>query len=636
MNILTPASIGNAVLKNRILFPSMCNFYCDAEGFVTPQLKAFVRARAEGGAGAIIMPGSPHGKPSPARPALSDPKYYDGWRALRDICHEQNCRLFVQIHPAKAQAERDPSLLLPDHMPVQMIEEIVSSYAACARAAREIGLDGVEIHGAHAHEVAQFMSPYYNHRTDAYGGSVRNRARLGIEVVRAIKEAAGEDFPVIFRISSEERIPGGREIDETIEISRLLEQAGADALHVSTGMPLSEAFISAPMDVPDGFNLDQIARIHDAVHIPVIAVNRINTPELAESVVSRRIADFVAVGRGMLADPQFVLKAQTGEPIRQCLGCNQGCRKSPTKKEIYCVQNPFTGREASLRLTFDEALSRRRVLIAGAGIAGLEAALDLALRGAAVEVWEKSSRAGGLLELARIPPHKDVMERMVSYRVEQLRRLGVPIRFEQEATPENIGAFAPDLVIVATGSQPSVPPIPGLECAGVYTSDHALRLLSEGSFKHTGRCAILGGGLVGLEIADALCARGIQPEIFELTDAVGAGLNKNRLYFIKNRLEAGHCITHCGARVEKVAFPHVTYSAAGETHTNGPFDAVITALGRRSEHALADRLRETHPNIHTVCLGDANRVGTAMDAVLEAAQFAAQWDPENFTQPRQQ
>lgn len=628
MECMTPASIGTARLKNRFIFPSMCNFYCDEEGFVTERLKAYVRARAQGGAAAVILPGSPHGKPGPARPALSDPRYYAGWRDLRDICREADCRLFVQIHPAKAQAGRDPSLLLPDHMPQDLIEQIVESYAACARAAREIGLSGAEIHGAHAHEVAQFLSPYYNHRTDAYGGSVEKRCRLAVEVVRAIKRAAGEDFPLIFRLSSEEKIPGGREIEETLRVAALLEQAGVDALHVSVGMPASEAYISAPMDVADGFNLSHVARVRGAVSIPVVAVNRINTPELAERVIAEGMADFVAVGRGMLADPAFVRKAAAGEPIRLCLGCNQGCRKSPTKKAIYCAQNPFTGREASLRLERSEALSGRRVLVAGAGVAGLEAAMDLALRGARVEVWERSDRAGGLIEVARLAPHKDAMERMVSYRLSELSRLGVRVRCGMEATPESVRAFGPDLAVVATGSRASLPAIPGLRGAGVYLADEALALLRAGSPAFGRRCAVLGGGLVGLEAADALAERGVQPEIFELGEAVGAALNANRLFFVRERLRAAGCRVHTGARVLSVRLPDVAFEEKGEARSAGAFDAVIVALGRRREDGLARALREECPELSVVCLGDAAKPGTAMDAVAQAALFAAGWNGE--------
>lgn len=625
MDILTPARIGTLTLKNRVIFPSMCNYYSDDEGFVTDQLKAYVRARAEGGTAAIIMPGSPHGKPSPARPALSDPRYNEGWKALRDICHAQDCRLFVQIHPAKAQAGRDPSLLLPDNMPEEMIREIVTSYAACARAAREIGLDGVEIHGAHAHEVAQFMSPYYNHRTDAHGGSVQKRCRLAVEVIREIKKAAGADYPLIFRISSDERIPGGRGLGETLEIVRMLEEAGVDALHVSTGMPLSEGYISAPMDVEDGFNLEQIARVHDAVRIPVIAVNRIRTPEMAERVIAQGKADFVAIGRGQLADSQFVRKLETGEPVRLCLGCNQGCRKSLTKKPIYCVQNPMTGREAGLSLEPDETLADKRILIIGAGVAGLEAAVDLALRGARPEVWEKEEHAGGLIELARIPPHKDVMECMIDYRLGELRRLGVPVRYSVEATAERVAAFAPEMIVLATGSRPNLPRIPGLENAHIYTAHEALGRMREGAWPRMERCAVLGGGLVGLETADALCARRICPEIFEQAESVGAGLNKYRRYFIDRRLKDGGCVIHTRTRVEAVRCHMIEYTQDGERCSAGPFDAVIVALGRRSENALEAELRAACPQAEIVCLGDAKRPGTAMDATADAALFAARW-----------
>ena len=624
MKCLTPARIGAMQLKNRFIFPSMCHFYCDSEGFVTPQLKAYVRARAEGGAAAIILPGSPHGKPGPARAALSAPAYYAGWSELAQICHAQDCRLIVQIHPAKAQAGRDPSLLLPDNMPLEMICEIVDSYAACARAARRVGADGVEIHGAHAHEVAQFMSPYYNHRTDAYGGSVAGRARLGMEVVAAIKREAGSDFPVIFRISAEELIPGGRELEETIRIAQMLETAGADALHVSIGMPLSEAYISAPMDVEDGFNVGRIARVHEAVRIPVIAVNRINTPALAEQIIARGDADFVAVGRGMLADPAFVNKIRTGEPLRMCLGCNQGCRKSLTKKAIYCVQNPMTGREATLRIEADHALDGKRVLVVGAGVAGLEAAMDLAIRGAQVEVWERGERAGGLLQLACIPPHKSVMARMIDYRLAMLERLGVPVRCGVEATAESVLAWRADWVVAATGSEPAMPPVTGLETA--VSADWALAHLAALQGK---RVAVLGGGLVGLETADALCAAGAQAEIFEQGETVGAGLNANRMFFIRRRLEAAGCSVHCGVRVEAVSGGRVICTHAQERREAGPFDAVVAALGRRSRRTLVDALREVCPDVRVTVLGDALQPGTAMEATARAAQFAAAAGAEN-------
>ena len=231
-----------------------------------------------------------------------------------------------------------------------------------------------------------------------------------------------------------------------MRIAPLLEAAGADALRVLIGMPLSEGYISAPMDVPDGFNVEAAAKMRACVSIPVIAVDRINTPELAEQTIAQEKADFVAIGRGMLADPQFVNKIGTEKPIRFCLGCNQGCRKSVTKKAIYCVQNPFTGREQEW--TIKPLPERPRVLVVGAGVSGLEAALDFALRGAQVEVWEAQTHAGGLIELAKLPPHKAVLERLIAYRLAMLEQLGVPVRNGRRADVESIAAFAPRLVIL--------------------------------------------------------------------------------------------------------------------------------------------------------------------------------------------
>ncbi len=633
-HVLTPAFIGNVRLKNRTLFPSMCHFYCDDNGFVTEQLKAYVKARAAGGVGAIIMPGSPHGKPSAARPALSSEEYYPGWRALRDICHEYDCRLFVQIHPAKAQAGRDPSLMLPDNMPLEMIEEITDSYARCAAAAKEIGLDGVEIHGAHAHEVAQFMSPYYNHRTDGYGGSPEGRAKIAVEVIQKIKAACGADFSVIFRMGSREMIPGGREVEESVVIARLLERAGADALHVSMGMPESEAYISAPMDLPDGVNLDDIGKIKHAVGIPVIGVNRINSPELAETVIASGTADFVAIGRALLADPDFVRKIGTGEPIRRCLACNQGCRKSITKKAIYCVQNPFTGREASLALRPDAALAQKKVLIVGAGVAGLEAAIDLAIRGVKPTIWEKQPSAGGLINLAKTPPFKSVMARMVDYRLAVLAQYGIEIAYNREATLQNIADFAPDIVLLATGSRPSVPPIEGLTTDGIlrppfYSGDDALAMIARqntaaGLPAELGKkIAVLGGGMVGVELADSLAEADAQVVIFEMGDQVGKELTKSRRYFVQQRLEQGHVCCLTDTKIKSLKFPSVIVERGGQEEVFTGFDSIIVALGRRPNTALKDALEIALPQAKVLLLGDANSPKMAMDAVTQAAELAA-------------
>lgn len=633
--LLTPGKIGEVTLKNRVIFPSMCNYYCDDKGFVTEQLKEYVRARARGGAAMIIMPGSPHGTPGPARPALSSPVYLEGWKSLADICHSYGCRLFVQIHPASAQAERDPSLLLPDNMEKDYIIQLTESYTRCALAAKEAGLDGVELHGAHAHEIAQFLSPYYNHRTDEYGVDYLGRSKLYRDIVSSIKSACGREFPVICRISSSERIPGGqgRSVEETVKIAPLLEAAGADAIHVSIGMPLSEQYISAPMDVPDAFNREEIACVKRAVRIPVIAVNRINSPELAEDLLRDGTADFTAVGRGLLADPDFVNKITAKEPICRCLGCNQGCRKSITKKAIYCVQNPFTGREASLHPVYEKGLENRRILIIGAGPAGLEAARILSMRGARPVIWEKDAIPGGLINLAKEPPHKDAMERIISFRLEVLKRAGIPVCLNREATPENVREFDPDLIILACGSAPSLPPLPGL-CRpdgrpeeNVYPADRLFgdqelrdKLLEDGL-----PVAVLGGGLIGTEAAESLSLLGLPVTVFELGSEIAKDLNKNRRWFVMERLKKGRVTLLTGVRVTEAALPHITCQKAGKELTYDGFGTVLYALGREnlSARRLEESLKKAVPNVPILSIGDARQPGMAMDAIADAALTAA-------------
>ncbi len=249
--LFTPITIGNVTIKNRVIQPSMCVFFAEEEGSIGDAYLAYVDERVRGGVGMIIIPGSPHGKVGPGRPAMSDDKYLPGWKKLVETVHQYGAKLFCQLHPANLQAGRGFKIEMPADYTVEEIKAIVASYAACAERCKRVGVDGVEIHGAHAHEVAQFMSPLYNTRTDEYGGSLENRARFPMEIVKAIKEACGKEYPLIFRMSGDEGIEGGRRIQESAEIAKLVESVGADAIHVSRSMPESAEYASAPMSTAE-------------------------------------------------------------------------------------------------------------------------------------------------------------------------------------------------------------------------------------------------------------------------------------------------------------------------------------------------------------------------------------------------
>lgn len=621
-SILDPVQIGRVTLKNRVVFPSMCVFFCDAEGCINDTMTEYIRERAEGGVGLIIVPGSPHGKPGTGRPALSHNGYIPGWARLAQVVHRYGAKLFCQLHPAKFQAGRGEAIEDINDFTPQYIRSLIQSYADCALRARQAGVDGVEIHGAHAHEVAQFMSPFYNRRTDDYGGSTINRARFAAEIIRGIKATAGADYPLIFRISGDELVEGGRRVNETAEIARLLEEAGADAIHVSCGMPESEYAISAPMDVEDLFNVDSAARVKAAVSVPVIAVDRITTMEQADAVVQSGKADLAAMARANLADPELVAKyeGRVPGPVRRCVGCNQGCRDAVAYKKIRCMQNPRLGFEATLTLppaTGEEA--GRSILIAGAGPAGLEAAYQLVRRGFRPVVYERESAPGGLMKLAALPPKKERMAEVIRFRVEALKAAGIEIRCGVEVTPELVAKEAPDVLIVATGSVPALPPVAGLDGEAVVTADDLLA----GRRRLSGRVLVLGGGLTGCEAADHLAASGCRVELLEMGDRLAGGLNKSRRRFLLRRLAQGGVTVRLLTRAEAVEQDGVRVCSGDYRYTIAGIDGVVVATGRAPLDRLSQRVRELSPKTRVLVIGDAERPGLAIDAICQGARAAA-------------
>ncbi len=629
--ILTPEYIGNVKIKNRVIFPSMCTFFCDAGGFVSEDQLSLVQALAEGGAGMLIIPGSPHGKVGPGRPALSDDKYIAGWKSMAEAAHKNGAKLFCQLHPAAVQAGRDVVVKKVEDYTRELLETLAESYAAEAGRCKEAGVDGVEIHGAHAHEIAQFLSPHYNNRTDEYGRDYVGRAKYSVDIVKAIKKTCGTEYPVIFRISGDELIEGGRKLPETIAIIRLLIDAGIDAVHVSIGMPESEEYMVAPMDVKDCFNVEAAMAVKEAIHgvIPVITVGRITTMEQAEELLETGNVDFTAIGRAQLADHELVRKymGENQEPVCQCVGCNQGCRAATVRKKIRCMQNAYVGYEGEYTLPeISPKAAGRNVMIVGAGPAGLQAAVVLAKHGLKPVIYERGSRPGGMLHLAAIPPFKAPMERVITWRTKMLEYLGVKIYYNRNVDAEFVAEEAPDIVIVATGSVPVIPGIPGIDSKGVFTGDQVI-----GDKPVLGRrIAVIGGGLIGCETAEQLLSEGKEVALFEQGDAIAAELTESRRTFMLKRLEDAQLEIHTSAEVLDIRLPQLTVLENGEKKVFGDFDQVAVAAGRTPESRLLADLKALPGSIRVLTVGDASRPSLAIDAIHGATAVAIQILKGNF------
>lgn len=626
--VLSPINIGKMRLKNRVYFPSMCTFFGDVGGFVGEDQYSLVRGLAEGGTGLIIVPGSPHGKPGPGRPALSDDKFIPGWKTMADIAHEHDARLVCQLHPAAVQAGRDLVVKKVEDYPKDMLEMLVNSYAEEAYRCKIAGVDGVEIHGAHAHEIAQFMSPHYNHRTDEYGGDYIGRSKYSYDICKAIKEKCGKDYPLIFRISGDEMVEGGRKIDETILIIKRLIEAGIDAVHVSVAMPESEEWMCAPMDVNDCFNTWAAKKVKEAINgcIPVITVGRITTVEEAEDILERGDADITAIGRAQLVDHALVNKYAgiNREPVCHCVGCNQGCRDTTVRKKIRCMQNAYVGYDAEFALpAISEKVKNKKIMIVGAGPAGLQAAMILAKNGVKPVVYEKSDKVGGLINLAAIPPHKKNMLNIVDYRSKMMDYLGVDIRFNTEVDVTLIEKENPDIIIMATGSDPLCLKIPGLE--NYVTGDQAI----ENTDKLGKHVAIIGGGLIGCETAELLAEAGKDVTVFEMLPDVAKELTVSRRIFMMKRLTEKVNI-YRNATVKNVNLPTVVIEQDGIEKVVEGFDSVVMAAGRTANVDLIRDAKNLPAKTRIFTVGDAVKPALAIDAIHNATAVAVQILKGNF------
>jgi len=618
-------------IKNRFVVSPMVMNYCTADGRATETYIAYHEARAKGGWGLIITEDyavDPASKAFVGIGGLWEDGQIPGHAELTRRVHAHGAAIFCQIYHAGRQATRGVTGLdsyaptaiacpftgqMPHALTIEEIENIIEEFGDCAARAEKAGFDGVEIHGGHGYLIAQFMSSYSNKRFDKYGGSLYNRMRFPLAIVADIREKCGPDFPIQFRISADEYVPGGRTIEDTKAQLWMLEQAGVDSFDVSIGTDGSHHVMVAAPFAGHGWMTDHAAAVKKLVTKPVLTVGRINDPLVAEAVVASGKADGVAMGRGSLADPEMPNKAREGrfEDIIQCTGCMQGCESRVIAQlPVRCTMNPRTGRENEFAIT--PAPEKKKVFVAGGGPAGMEAAIVAAQRGHQVSLFEKDERLGGQFYLAAVPPFKGEISSFLAWQRHTLEKLGVAVALKTPLTADVVREQQPDAVIVATGSTPVAMPISGLDRPFVVSAQDVL----EGKVSLSGKVAVIGGGMIGCETANHLAHHGAKPTIIEmLCELAGEEpLAIKRILFesLKERDVEIHCeYTVTGVTTDR----QIEALQDGEKRVLGPFESIVLAGGMRPVNGLVAELQGLIGNLQSV--GDANGVRTALEALEE-------------------
>ena len=524
--LFKPIKIRNLELKNRIIMPAIHLMY-NMDGFANERFNEFYWRRAEGGAGLIFVGGCRFDEygGSPGMMSLQTDEFIAGYREFTDGMHKRGAKVGVQLYHAGAYAHSiandgrealAPSAVLskftkemPKEMTKSEMKEVISKWEDAAVRAKAAGFDIVEISASAGYLISQFLSPKTNLRTDEYGGSWEKRTRFPLEVVAAIREAVGEDYPICVRIAGNDFVPGSNGNDETVLFAKLLEDAGVDLINVTGGW--HEAIIpQLTGDLPRAGFTYLAAAVKDAVSIPVAASNRINDPAVAERVLATGEADLVSLGRPLIADPDWPKKTMTDEcsVIRRCVACNQGClAKTFFAEPVECLVNGYAGKE--YRLKRHHTSDPKAILVLGAGVAGCEFAVQAALKGHNVTVWEKAGRIGGQLHLAAAPHAKREFLNLVTYYTAAFKKLGIELVLNRNASIDEIKTSGFDILVMATGNTPKMITLPGSGKIPVYT---AYDILS-GKVIAGKNVVIVGGGAVGCECADYLaCEAALSPE----------------------------------------------------------------------------------------------------------------------------
>lgn len=634
--LLSSGKIGSLTLKNRVIMPAMSECLADVNGEVNDDYIAYYQERAKGGTGLIITGVcrvDPDGAALPNQLAAYNISHAGKLKKLSDAIHRYDSRIFLQLHHGGRQTNVmltgkeaiAPSAIpipglpfpTPREMTTQEVKEMVQKFVFAAVIAKLAGMDGVEVHCAHGYLLNQFVSSFSNKRTDEYGGSLENRMRIVTEILAGIRAQCGRNYPISVRISASEFVEGGTTIEEAIEMAKMLEQNGADLINVSGGGYHAMYGIIAPAHFDQGWMVPFAAAVKGAVNIPVAAVSLIRDFDYAEGILTQGKCDFICFGRPHIVDPYFVNKLSTdrAQEIRRCICCLY-CLDENKSARLGCALNPTVGCENEYTEFLNNGDSRV-VAVIGGGPGGCETARVLALRGFKVTLFEKSDRLGGQTNLAYLPPHKFRIKWLSDYYEYILGHVGVEVRYCTTATVEALQALNPYAVFLATGSEPIVPPIKGLDGSNVCTAD---AVLSGARVFENKNLLMVGSGNTGLETAEYLLQFGNTVTVAEMLPKVGMLASSSGQYTLGALKDAGVEMLP-NHMLKEVAGNRVTFTNLenGEP-VNRDFDAVLLSLGVRSVNGMKDVLEENFEKV--VLIGDAKETGNIATAVKSGFQKA--------------
>ena len=619
-------------LKNRLVMPPMVRDYAEKNGHANDRYVAHIESIARGGVGMMILEASyvmKSGQGFPNELGIHEDAVVPGLKRLVKAAHKYGAKIGVQLYHAGRQTHQavtgmpivapstvpDPSSgEMPVALTAKEIQTLVEAYAAGARRAKEAGMDFVEIHGAHGYLITQFLSPFSNHRKDSYGGTPEKRFRFLQEVYEAVRDEVCDCFPVIVRLSGAEDVKGGLMIKDTVKIAQKLEDLGVDGLHISSGNYASYAQgrMISPMAVKDGVLVDLAAAVKKHVKIPVITVNKIRTPELAEKILKAKKADYVAIGRTLLADPEWPNKVAAGQldKIMPCIACNQACiGRLFAGQDVLCTVNPTCGRE----LEFAKKPGKsKKIIVVGGGPAGMQAAKTAAMRGHKVTLFEAKSKLGGQMYAAGAAPHRNGWVEFRKALIRDLGKLHITLKLNKTFGLSDVKALKPDAVVLAIGSSPSLPGIPGIDRENVVTA----RDLLEGKSKATGSVVVIGGGCAGAQTAEYLAVRKHKVAIVEFTKNIAMEAPPDDRNLLLGRLTKLGVKINLETKVTAIGEKSVTVEDSKGTRTI-PANTIVLCLGSRSNDGLQEELKGVVKSVQVV--GDALKISRMNDAVAEGA-----------------